>query len=264
MANKVKMKAEGLRTGYKSHRREITVTECIDAELKSGELTCMLGPNGSGKSTLMRTMAGFLKPLGGRVMIEGESVEGISRSEMAQKVSVVLTSRIDAQNITVRELVELGRSPYTGFFGKTNREDREAADKALEMTGITELADRRVTTLSDGERQKAMIAKALAQDTPIILLDEPTAYLDYPSKVGMMALLKRLAKERDLAVLISTHDMEIALQLADSLWLIDKTKGVKTGSCAELSGNGSVAEYFDNNELSYDSENRMFRIAKGI
>ncbi|MDE6268161.1 MAG: ABC transporter ATP-binding protein [Muribaculaceae bacterium] len=254
------MRVEKLTTGYRSHGETIVVTKDINAVLNGGELTCLLGPNGSGKSTLMRTMAGFLKSIGGKVMIEGKELGEMENGEMAKKVSVVLTSRVEAPNITVREVVELGRSPYTGFFGKINKEDAEAAANAMEMVGIADLAGRRVSTLSDGERQKVMIAKALAQETPIILLDEPTAFLDYPSKVGIMMLLKRLAHESGKAVFLSTHDLEIALQIADSLWLMDKHKVMLTGRCAELSADGSVGRYFDNNDVIYDKDSRSFRV----
>lgn len=260
MAQKEKMRIENLTTGYRSHGETIVITRNIDAVLNGGELTCLLGPNGSGKSTLMRTIAGFLKSIGGNVTIDGKALGAMENGEMAKKVSVVLTSRVEAPNITVREVVELGRSPYTGFFGKISKEDAEAAENAMEMVGIADLANRRVSTLSDGERQKAMIAKALAQETPIILLDEPTAFLDYPSKVGIMMLLKRLAHESGKAVFLSTHDLEIALQIADSLWLIDKNKGMITGGCEDLSADGSVGLYFDNNDVTYNKSSRSFMV----
>ncbi|WP_234396545.1 ABC transporter ATP-binding protein [Hoylesella enoeca] len=204
----------------------------VNATVESGRLTCMLGANGVGKSTLLRTLAGFQTALSGEIRIarqreddrEARAFDEIGRltkKELARRISVVLTGKPDVQNITATELVGLGRSPYTGFWGSLNEADHRIVDEALQLVGIQALAGRMIQTLSDGERQKVMIAKALAQQTPIILLDEPTAFLDFPSKVDVMQLLRRLAREQDKTILLSTHDLELALQLSDELWMLD-------------------------------------------
>ena len=171
------------------------VAEGIDAAIRSGELTCLLGANGVGKSTLLRTLSAFQPKLGGEIMIAGKEIEAYTDKELSQTIGVVLTEKPDIRNMTVRELVALGRSPYTGFWGTLHDEDWQVVDEAIDAVRISSLRERMVHTLSDGERQKVMIAKALAQQTPVIFLDEPTAFLDFPSKVEMMQLLRRLARE---------------------------------------------------------------------
>ena len=166
-------------TGYQGK----PVTRDINAYLQAGELTCLLGPNGAGKSTLLKTLSAFIPPLSGEITIEGVNIRKISASMLARSIAVVLTRRPATMNMTVEELVSIGRSPYTSFFGGLHENDREVVDKSIRLVGIDDLRTRNVNTLSDGERQKALIAKALAQQTRIIFLDEPTAFLDYPSKV---------------------------------------------------------------------------------
>jgi len=205
----------------------------INAEVCSGELTCLVGRNGMGKSTLLRTMIGFQQPLAGSVLIDGVAIGRLSQRERAKLMSVVLTEKPDVQNMTVREIVGLGRSPYTGFFGTLSKQDEAIVAEAIERVGMTALADRNIQTLSDGERQKMMIAKALAQQTPIIILDEPTAFLDYPSKVQMMQMLRKLAKEMDKTIVLSTHDIELAAKIATRFLLISE-KGLQEVEASEL------------------------------
>lgn len=247
-------------TGYEHHKTLKVITSAFSASLHGGELTCLLGPNGAGKSTLLRTLAGFQKPLGGDVIVNGRSLMDFSGTELSKVIGVVLTERISVSNMTVEELVGLGRSPYTGFFGSLDDKDKEIVDKSLLMVGVSDLRNRHVITLSDGERQKVMIAKALAQETPVIFLDEPTAFLDYPSKVEIMQLLRRLSHEKGKAVFMSTHDLELALQIADKLWLVDKDLGVSVGTPDELSFNGDIARYFERPGVEFDVNTRLFRI----
>lgn len=216
----MKITLEQLSVGYKGFSPVVTG---INVEIKSGELTCLIGPNGIGKSTLLKTLTGFLPKLGGRLLLDGRDIDLLSQRERAKYISIVLTYKIDVQNLSVAEMVGMGRMPYTGFWGKLNDDDREIVAEAINMVGINHLKDRMVQTLSDGERQKVMIAKALAQQTPIILLDEPTSFLDFPSKVEMLQLLHRLAKETDKVVFLSTHDLELALRIADLLVELDKS-----------------------------------------
>lgn len=216
----MKITLEQLSVGYKGFSPVVTD---INVEIKSGELTCLIGSNGIGKSTLLKTLTGFLPKLGGRLLLDGRDIDLLSQRERAKYISIVLTYKADVQNLSVAEMVGMGRMPYTGFWGKLNADDREIVAEAINMVGINHLKDRMVQTLSDGERQKVMIAKALAQQTPIILLDEPTSFLDFPSKVEMLQLLHRLAKETNKVVFLSTHDLELALRIADLLVELDKS-----------------------------------------
>lgn len=216
----MKITLEQLSVGYKGFSPVVTD---INVEIKSGELTCLIGPNGIGKSTLLKTLTGFLPKLGGRLLLDGRDIDLLSQHERAKYISIVLTYKTDVQNLSVAEMVGMGRMPYTGFWGKLNADDREIVAEAINMVGINHLKDRMVQTLSDGERQKVMIAKALAQQTPIILLDEPTSFLDFPSKVEMLQLLHRLAKETDKVVFLSTHDLELTLRIADRLVELNKS-----------------------------------------
>lgn len=178
------------------------VAHIDDVELLPGQLVCLVGRNGTGKSTLIRHI--------------------LKTTDLTGKIAVVLTDRIDIDRMTMRDVVAMGRMPYTGFFGKLNSEDNRIVDEAMKTLGIEQFANQQINTLSDGERQKAMIAKALAQQTPYILLDEPTAFLDYPSKVSTMQILRNLVQEHNKAILISTHDLDVALRYCDKVWLMGR------------------------------------------
>ena len=208
-----------LSVGYSSSH---PVISDISVELHSGQLACLIGENGIGKSTLLKTLTGFLPKLKGRLLLDNRDIESFSQQELARQVSIVLTQKPDVQNLTIDEIIGLGRSPYTGFFGRLRAEDRLAVDDAIAAMGIEKLRGRMIQTLSDGERQKVMIAKALAQETPVILLDEPTAFLDFPSKVDTFQSLRNMAHERDKLILLSTHDLELAVRFADSLLEVKK------------------------------------------
>lgn len=213
-----------LTIGYSSKKRQHIVADHLNATLQEGELTCLLGANGAGKSTLLRTLSAFQPQLAGEILMEGRDLGSYSDKERAQLVSVVLTERLEVYGLSVSELIALGRSPYTGFWGGLEANDREVVQWAMDQTGITHLSHRKVHTLSDGERQKVMIAKALAQETPVIYLDEPTAFLDYPSKVEMMQLLHHLSRSTGRTIFLSTHDLELALQTADKIWLLRRKR----------------------------------------
>ena len=208
-----------LSVGYSSSH---PVISDISVELHSGQLACLIGENGIGKSTLLKTLTGFLPKLKGRLLLDNRDIESFSQQELARQVSIVLTQKPDVQNLTIEEIIGLGRSPYTGFFGRLRAEDRLVVDDAIAAMGIEKLRGRMIQTLSDGERQKVMIAKALAQETPVILLDEPTAFLDFPSKVDTFQSLRNMAHERDKLILLSTHDLDLAARFADSLLEVKK------------------------------------------
>lgn len=206
-----------LTVGYRGHR----VVEDISLSLPCGRLVCLLGPNGAGKSTLLRTLCGFQPPIAGTVTISGSDITTMSAAEVARLVSVVLTDRPLTPSLTAAKMVGMGRAPYTGFWGRLSDDDRRLVSEAMQTVGIAPLATRRMGQLSDGELQKVMIAKALAQHTPVIVLDEPTAFLDYPSKVAVMKTLARLAHDEGKTILMSTHDLELAAQLGDELMKIE-------------------------------------------
>ena len=241
----------GLSIGYRGKHSVKCVADGISQAIHSGELTCLLGENGAGKSTLLRTLSGFLSPLAGEISILGRPLSSYKERELATVIGVVLTEKNNLQNMTVRELVGMGRSPYTGFWGRLSADDRRKVDDALSLVGIAALSDRMVQTLSDGERQKVMIAKALAQETPIIFLDEPTAFLDYPSKVEILHLLHRLSREMHKTIFLSTHDLELALQIADRLWLMPRRPDPEKRGSAGDSAGGSVGGSVGGQEVGH-------------
>lgn len=250
------IKLTSLSTGYKTK----TVSGNINASLNSGQLTCLLGPNGAGKSTLLRTLSAFQPPISGQIEILGKPLESYSDKELSTLIGVVLTERIDVRNMTVHDLVGLGRSPYTGFWGNLSEKDSQLVDSAMDMVGIREFSERMIQTLSDGERQKVMIAKALAQETPIIFLDEPTAFLDYPSKVEIMQLLHKLSHNSGKTIFMSTHDLELALQISDMVWLLDQEHGLETGTPEDLTLSGNLQKFFVRKGISFHAESGQFRI----
>lgn len=249
-----------LSIGYLSKNNRKIVASDINADILSGELTCLLGANGTGKSTLLRTLSAFQPKLEGQINIQGKEIEAYSEKQLSTLISVVLTEKCDIKNMSARELIGLGRSPYTGFWGTLSDTDKAIVDKAISMVKIEDLASRMVHTLSDGERQKVMIAKALAQETPIIFLDEPTSFLDFPSKVEIMQLLHRLSRQTNKTIFLSTHDLELALHIADKIWLIDKQSGINVGTPEDLSLSGHLTSFFARKGIIFDDETGLFRI----
>ncbi len=222
---------DNLTTGY-GHK---TVSRGLNAELQEGRLTCLLGPNGSGKSTLLRTISGAQIPLYGSV----------TRTD-SRTLSIVLTSRIDVAQLRAWDVVAMGRHPYTGYFGKLTAQDDEIIQEAMRTTQTLPFRNRNMTSLSDGEAQKVMIAKALAQQTPVILLDEPSAFLDFPSKVSLMLMMRNLAHNHGKTILLSTHDVSLALKTADTLWLMNTDGSMHTGTAQELTSSGDIATFLGN------------------
>jgi iron complex transport system ATP-binding protein len=242
---KASVQLSDLSIGYRQHNNRRVVAKGLSAPIYSGQLTCLLGRNGVGKSTLLRTLSAFQPPLDGSIMVDGRNLSSFTAKELARTIGVVLTERPDVQQMTVRELVAMGRSPYTGFWGRLEADDESIVDDAMNMVGIAGLSSRLATTLSDGERQKVMIAKALAQQTPVVYLDEPTAFLDYPSKVDMLLLLRRISREAGKTVFLSTHDVELALQVADCLWLMQQDGQLCVGTPRKLAQKGVLARFVE-------------------
>lgn len=232
--------------------KQKVIHDDLDLRLFPGEVTCLLGLNGAGKSTLLRTLCGFQPPLGGDISLVGKPLSSYSQTNFSLTVGVVLTEKTNAGGITVYELVSLGRHPYTGFFGQLKKSDREVIEQSLAAAGIAHKAQNYVSELSDGERQKAMIAKALAQQCPIILLDEPTAFLDVTSRIETMVLLHRLAMEQGKAILLSTHDLDLAIQMGDCLWLQEKGRPMACGTPEDLILSGAFESFFGKEGIVFD------------
>ena len=249
-----------LAIGYKAKKNKKTVATGINASLQSGCMTCLIGPNGVGKSTLLRTLSAFQPPLDGEISLMGKNIEEYNEKQLAKKIGVVLTSKTDVQNMTVEELVGMGRSPYTGFWGTLSDDDHRIVDEAIGMVGIEPLAHRLIQTLSDGERQKVMIAKALAQQTPVIFLDEPTAFLDYPSKVEMLQLLHKLSRTTNKTIFLSTHDLELALQIADVVWLMQSGQQITIGTPRQLADRGALSDFIEQRGIVFDRRTLSVRV----
>lgn len=239
----------------------------LNAALNSGELTCLIGCNGVGKSTLLRTLTAGLVPVEGDVLMYDATTARLvplgsyTDRQLSRMIGIVLTECPNVGNMTADEMVAMGRSPYTGFWGSLTADDRGIVADAIGMVGIGELSGRIVSRLSDGERQKVMIAKALAQQTPVICLDEPTAFLDYPSKVEMMQLLWRLAHDGQRTVLLSTHDVELALQMADRLWLMERG-GLSVGTPRQLADSGALGCFVERGGIKFDRDSLTLRVNK--
>ena len=229
-----------LTVGYGTKAVLSDISQCIQA----GQMVCLLGSNGVGKSTILRTLAGFLPPLSGKILLQGHDLTALSVAQRSRAVSVVLTERVEVPYMRVADLVGMGRSPYTGFFGTLTKEDKRIVGDAIDMVGIASLAERTIDTLSDGERQKALLAKAIAQQTPVILLDEPTAFLDFHAKIGTLRLMLKLAHETGKAILLSTHDVEMALRLSDVLWIVQEGK-VLNGTTDSLTADGTLGSFLE-------------------
>lgn len=270
-----------LSIGYTQKGNEKVVAQGLNAAINSGELTCLLGCNGVGKSTLLRTLSAFQPALDGDVMINYElqntnyelrTLTSYTDKELSRLIGIVLTEKPDVRNMTTDDLVGMGRSPYTGFWGTLTANDRQIVSEAISMVGIESLRGRMIHTLSDGERQKVMIAKALAQQTPIIYLDEPTAFLDYPSKVEMMQLLRRLAHQEQKTIFLSTHDVELALQLADCLWLMEcvphsdlqvrEPNQLSVGTPRQLADNGALSRFVERDGIVFERDSLTLRVTK--
>lgn len=232
----------------------------LNLELRPGEMVALIGPNGCGKSTLLRTLAGMLPPLSGQVFLNGRDIRQMSALELARYLALVLTTRIEVGYLSVYTLVSLGRHPYLDWFGRLRPHDHAIIHRALELTDSLSLAQRFFHELSDGERQRVMIARALAQEPQVLILDEPTAFLDLPRRIETLRLLRNLARQTRCAVLLSIHDLDLALRIADRLWLLSSNGEFQSGVPEELALNGAVARLFEREGVYFNHDSGAFRM----
>lgn len=250
-----------LTTGYWLRRNVARpISQRLNLRLPAGRLVCLMGPNGAGKSTLLRTLAGMQAPLEGEVRLMGESLRHLSVEDRAKRLSIVLTERLEADAMRGIDLVALGRTPHTAWTGRLSAHDHERIEWALAQVGAQALADSLVNQLSDGQRQKLMIARALAQETPLILLDEPTAYLDLPRRIEILRLLRQLARDTQRAILLSTHDLDLALRAADELWLMSAEGEMSMGVPEDSILDGTLARIFESDGVHFDTASGTFRM----
>lgn len=247
-------------TGYGKGKQAKIICNNLNAHIKPSELVCLLGENGTGKSTLIRTLCRFQPAISGDVVICNRNLNTLTERSLATLTAVVLTDRVIVPNATVEELVGLGRSPFTGMMGRLNLKDKRVIDEAIEQCGIAHKKHSLLTNLSDGERQKAFIAKALAQDTPLIILDEPTAFLDLPARVEIIQLLRKIANSSNTSILMSTHDLDLAIQMADKLWLISPKGNLESGSPEDLLINNAFQSLFNTKGIEFDHKIGLFKV----
>ncbi|HEX6352667.1 ABC transporter ATP-binding protein [Actinophytocola sp.] len=243
-----------LSAGYRKRRRHPGVTVLHDVELvaRPGELITLIGPNGAGKSTLLRTLVGAQPPLAGRVLLDGQDLATLSPRHRAQRLAVVLTEPVDVGLMSVEAVVNLGRLPYRSWVGGEKEQDRAAVDRALADADVAELRDRMLTDLSDGERQRVMVARALAQEPAVLVLDEPTAFLDVARRIELAAMLTRLTTTTGAAIILSTHDLGFALRRADQVWLVGPDATVTASAPEDLAYSGAITRTFAGANMSFD------------
>lgn len=254
----IALSGQNLSLGYIHQKAKKEILSDLDFALFSGELTCLLGPNGVGKSTLIKAILGQIHSWKGSIQLDQRSITDYSVEELAKQIAVVLTDPVFPGNMTVGQLVALGRTPHTGWSGKLNPADREIVEKALSDTKITYLREERLSEISDGQRQKAMIARALAQDGKVMILDEPTAHLDLVNRFEIMSLLREIAHSQQKAILVVTHDLDIALETADRFWLLNCGTPLISGKPEDLILSGQINQLLPSDKYRFSlSRGRM-------
>jgi iron complex transport system ATP-binding protein len=251
-----------LAIGYRSRNRVNLVMQHLSLQARKGELVALIGRNGAGKSSLLRTLVGLQPSLGGSIKLQGKDLQSIESPILPRIVSFASTEPMAVRNIKVRDVVALGRFPFTNWIGTLAREDEEAVNEALEATGMMLLSGRSIDNISDGERQRTLIARSLAQDTELLVMDEPTAFLDLPSRYSIVSLLRQLTRERDKCVIYSTHDLDTAINEADRIWLMTGT-GIADGAPEDLILTGTVARAFESPLLAFSSSEGTFSFIRG-
>lgn len=248
---------EGLSIGYLSKKKSTTIISGIDIEIQAGQLIGLIGINGSGKSTLLRTLASLQTPISGKIILEMTNIESYTPEALAQQMSVVLTGQMISKNLSVYELVSLGRQPYTNWLGTLGPTDFDSIDEALDATDCTELKNSPCYALSDGQLQRVLIARALAQDTPLILMDEPLTHLDLHHKAALLKLLTSIAKTKAKTIIFSTHDVEHAIPLCDQMLVLQEGK-VIMDTPVQLIDSGVFDRMFPEDHIRFDRELRRF------
>lgn len=257
MENSIIIQTKQLSIGYLTKNAQNCIAKDLNLNFHSGKLITLIGSNGIGKSTLLRTLTAIQRPLSGEVFLNNKNIQKYTAIELAQNLSVVLTEKLPPSNLTVYELVALGRQPYTNWVGKLTEEDHSKIEEALFLTEITSIKDKKHHEISDGQLQKALVARALAQDTPVIILDEPTTHLDLHHKVSLFKLLKKLANETQKCILFSTHDVDLAIQLSDEMIVMTHEFVVQNEPCL-LIEKGVFNSLFNDEDISFDKEKGKF------
>ena len=257
--NKILLSASNLSIGYTTKKEVNCIAQNINLALESGKLISLIGANGIGKSTLLRTLTGIQQPLSGTVLLNEKEIQNYAPIELAQNLSVVLTEKLPPSNLTVFELVALGRQPYTNWIGTLSTNDLEKINLAMQLAQIAHFAHKKHYEISDGQLQKVLIARALAQDTPVIILDEPTTHLDLLHKVSLFKLLKKLASETQKCILFSTHDMDLAIQLSDEMIVMTEENVIQEQPC-NLILKGVFDSLFKEDAIIFDKEKGKFII----
>ncbi|MDR2840900.1 MAG: ABC transporter ATP-binding protein [Paludibacter sp.] len=248
---------KNLSIGYKKQHSACFIQKKLNLQLCQGEMICLIGTNGVGKSTLMKTISGLLPALEGTVLLNDKAIDNLTLSDKSKLLTHVLTEKIDIKNATVFDIVAFGRNPYTNRWGKLSDDDKHKIEESLDLVHLADKQHNLLSELSDGEQQRAMIAKALAQDTAVMLLDEPTSHLDLPNRVEIMLLLHRLAHQTGKAILLSTHELDLALQAADKVWLMT-SEGVTCGVPEDLVLNGNFSRAFASKYYFFNTSNGNF------
>jgi iron complex transport system ATP-binding protein len=259
MENKIILQASKISIGYTSKKAQNIIASNIDLSLKKGKLIALIGANGIGKSTLLRTITGIQKPISGTISLNNKNIQELNALDLAQNLSVVLTEKLPPSNLTVWELIALGRQPYTNWIGKLTDNDIFKINEAIELTQIGHLTSKKHYEISDGQLQIVLIARALAQDTPLIVLDEPTTHLDLLHKVALLKLLKKLTQETEKCILFSTHDIDMAIQLSDEMIIMTPENTVQDQPCNFIM-KGSFNTLFKDEHILFDSEKGKFVI----
>lgn len=253
------LSTSNLSIGYTAKKEKIVIASHLNLNLQTGKLISLVGANGIGKSTLLRTLTGIQKPISGIVYLNEKDIQSFEPLVLAQNLSLVLTEKLPQSNLTVFELIALGRQPYTNWLGKLSEEDLEKVNQAMQLTQIEALANKKHFEISDGQLQKVLIARALAQDTPLIILDEPTTHLDLLHKVSVFKLLKKLSQETNKCILFSTHDIDLAIQLSDEM-IVMTADNVVQGQPCNLISKGIFDTLFKDENIKFDSEKGKFII----
>ncbi|MDX9801950.1 MAG: ABC transporter ATP-binding protein [Spirochaetia bacterium] len=260
------LEISNLATGYKTGKTLRQVTRLFSTSISKGKIISLIGPNGCGKTTLLKTISGMIKPLSGTVFYSGggitDDISKMSSAELASRRALVLTKPPEPGMMSVSEIVSLGRAPHTNWKGKLSEKDKEAIHNSLAITGSSPLSERIFRTLSDGEKQKVMLSRALAQDTPLIFLDEPAAFLDLPSRMELAGLLAGIRDKGEKTLLITTHDIDFALKYSDIMWIIDSKGAVYDGLPDNLALDGTIGRVFSRGEIIFNIEKRQFEHKK--